>query len=57
MLRQFDLPPDAKEKGWYTPIETRYLVVWKVLDGICWTKEYAERLLRVYLLSRRDGDT
>ena len=55
-LRHFDESDDAEEKRIHLLAATRYITAQKVMKGILWSTENAERLQRGGLLSERDDD-
>ena len=55
-LRHFDLSDDPEEKRIHMLAATRYITAQKVMKGILWSTENAERLQRGELLSERDDD-
>ncbi|MDA0747972.1 MAG: Rieske (2Fe-2S) protein, partial [bacterium] len=55
-FRHFDLTEDPEEKRWHMLAATRYITAQKVMKGILWSTENAERLQRGELLSERDDD-
>jgi nitrite reductase/ring-hydroxylating ferredoxin subunit len=54
--RQFDLTDDPEEKRMHMLAATRYITAQKVMKGILWSTENAERLQRGELLSDREDD-
>ena len=54
--RHFDLTDDPEEKRIHMLAATRYITAQKVMKGILWSTENAERLQRGELLSERDDD-
>ncbi|MEW6751148.1 MAG: hypothetical protein AB1505_09230 [Candidatus Latescibacterota bacterium] len=55
-LRHFDLAEDPEEKRLHLLAATRYITAQKVMKGILWSTENAERLARGELLSQRQDD-
>lgn len=55
-FRHFDLTDDPEEKRIHMLAATRYITAQKVMKGILWSTENAERLQRGELLSERDDD-
>ena len=55
-FRHFDLADDAEEKRMHLLAATRYITAQKVMKGILWSTENAERLQRGELLSDREDD-
>jgi len=55
--RHFDLTDDPEEKRMHMLAATRYITAQKVMKGILWATENAERLQRGELLSERDDDS
>ena len=55
-LRHFDLADDPEEKRIHLLAATRYIAAQKVMKGILWSTENAERLQRGDLLSEREDD-
>ena len=55
-FRHYDLSDDPKEKRIHLLAATRYITAQKVMKGILWSTENAERLQRGELLSERDDD-
>ena len=55
-FRHYDLSDDPKEKRMHLLAATRYITAQKVMKGILWSTENAERLQRGELLSERDDD-
>jgi hypothetical protein len=55
-LRHFDLADDLEEKRLHLLAATRYIAAQKVMKGILWSTENAERLQRGELLSEREDD-
>ena len=55
-LRHFDLSDDPEEKRIHLLAATRYITAQKVMKGILWSTENAERLQRGELLSEREDD-
>ena len=53
-LRHFDLSDDPEEQRIHLLAVTRYVAAQKVMKGILWSTENAERLQRGELLSERD---
>ncbi len=54
--RHFELSEDPEEKRMHMLAVTRYITAQKVMKGILWSTENAERLQRGDLLSDRDDD-
>jgi hypothetical protein len=54
--RHFDLTDDPEEKRMHMLAATRYITAQKVMKGILWSTENAERLQRGELLSDREDD-
>ncbi|HAA77348.1 TPA: hypothetical protein DCE37_19725 [Candidatus Latescibacteria bacterium] len=54
--RHYDLTDDPEEKRMHMLAATRYITAQKVMKGILWSTENAERLQRGELLSERDDD-
>ncbi|MEE2754123.1 MAG: Rieske (2Fe-2S) protein [Candidatus Latescibacterota bacterium] len=54
--RHYDLTDDPEEKRIHMLAATRYITAQKVMKGILWSTENAERLQRGELLSERDDD-
>ena len=55
-FRHYDLSDDPQEKRMHLLAATRYITAQKVMKGILWSTENAERLQRGELLSERDDD-
>lgn len=55
-FRHFDLTDDPEEKRMHMLAATRYITAQKVMKGILWSTENAERLQRGELLSEREDD-
>ena len=55
-LRHFDLTDDGEEKRIHLLAATRYITAQKVMKGILWSTENAERLQRGELLSDREDE-
>ena len=55
-LRHFDLADDPEEKRIHLLAAPRYIAAQKVMKGILWSTENAERLQRGELLSEREDD-
>ncbi len=55
-FRHFDLTDDPEEKRMHLLAATRYITAQKVMKGILWSTENAERLQRGELLSEREDD-
>ncbi|MFA6109582.1 MAG: Rieske (2Fe-2S) protein [Candidatus Latescibacterota bacterium] len=55
-LRHFDLTTDPEEKRIHLLAATRYITAQKVMKGILWSTQNAERLARGELLSQRADD-
>ena len=55
-FRHFDLTDDPEEKRMHVLAVTRYVTAQKVMKGILWSTENAERLQRGELLSERNDD-
>lgn len=55
-FRHYDLSDDPKEKRMHLLAATRYITAQKVMKGILWSTENAERLQRGELLSERNDD-
>ena len=55
-FRHFDLSDDPEEKRVHLLAATRYITAQKVMKGILWSTENAERLQRGDLLNDRDND-
>ena len=55
-FRHFDLAEEAEERRMHMLAATRYITAQKVMKGILWSTENAERLQRGELLSDRDDD-
>lgn len=54
--RHYDLSSDPEEKRIHLLAATRYITAQKVMKGILWSTENAERLQRGELLSEREDD-
>ena len=54
--RHYDLTDDPEEKRMHMLAATRYITAQKVMKGILWSTENAERLQRGELLSEREDD-
>ena len=54
--RHYDLTDDPEEKRIHMLAATRYITAQKVMKGILWSTENAERLQRGEMLSERDDD-
>ena len=55
-FRHFDLSSDPEERRMHLLAATRYITAQKVMKGILWSTENAERLQRGDLLSEREDD-
>ena len=55
-FRHFDLSGDEEEKRMHMLAATRYITAQKLMKGILWSTENAERLQRGELLSEREDD-
>ena len=55
-FRHYDLSDDPEEKRMHLLAATRYITAQKVMKGILWSTENAERLQRGELLSEREDD-
>ena len=55
-FRHFDLSTNAEEKRIHLLAATRYITAQKLMKGILWSTENAERLQRGELLSEREDD-
>ena len=55
-FRHYDLSDDPEEKRIHLLAATRYITAQKVMKGILWSTENAERLQRGDLLSEREDD-
>ena len=55
-FRHFDLSGDEEEKRMHMLAATRYITAQKLMKGILWSTENAERLQRGDLLSEREDD-
>ena len=55
-FRHYDLSDDPEEKRIHLLAATRYITAQKVMKGILWSTENAERLQRGELLSEREDD-
>ena len=55
-FRHFDMTDDPEEKRMHLLAATRYITAQKVMKGILWSTENAERLQRGELLSEREDD-
>ena len=55
-FRHCDLSDDPEEKRLHLLAATRYITAQKVMKGILWSTENAERLQRGELLSEREDD-
>ena len=55
-FRHFDLTDDEEEKRMHMLAATRYITAQKLMKGILWSTENAERLQRGELLSEREDD-
>ncbi len=55
-FRHFDLSGDGEEKRMHMLAATRYITAQKLMKGILWSTENAERLQRGDLLSEREDD-
>ena len=55
-LRHYDLSDDPEEKRMHLLAATRYITAQKVMKGILWSTENAERLQRGEMLSEREDD-
>jgi len=55
-FRHFDLAGDPQEKRLHLLAATRYITAQKVMKGILWSTQNAERLARGELLSEREDD-
>ncbi|MDP6775405.1 MAG: Rieske (2Fe-2S) protein [Candidatus Latescibacteria bacterium] len=55
-FRHLDLSEDPEEKRMHLLAATRYITAQKVMKGILWSTENAERLQRGELLSEREDD-
>ena len=54
--RHYELSDDPEEQRMHMLAATRYITAQKVMKGILWSTENAERLQRGDLLSERDDD-
>lgn len=54
--RHYDLSADPEEKRMHLLAATRYITAQKLMKGILWSTENAERLQRGELLSQREDD-
>ncbi len=55
-LRHYELAQDPEEKRMHLLAATRYITAQKLMKGILWSTENAERLQRGELLSEREDD-
>ena len=55
-FRHYDLSTDPTEKRMHLLAATRYITAQKLMKGILWSTENAERLARGELLSEREDD-
>ena len=55
-FRHYDLSDDLQEKRMHLLAATRYITAQKLMKGILWSTENAERLARGELLSEREDD-
>ena len=55
-FRHYELSDDPEEQRMHLLAATRYITAQKVMKGILWSTENAERLQRGELLSERDDD-
>ena len=55
-FRHYDLSDDPEEKRMHLLAATRYITAQKLMKGILWSTENAERLARGELLSEREDD-
>jgi hypothetical protein len=55
-FRHFDLSTNVEEKRIHLLAATRYIAAQKLMKGILWSTENAERLQRGELLSEREDD-
>ena len=55
-FRHFELSDDPEEKRIHLLAATRYITAQKVMKGILWSTQNAERLARGELLSEREDD-
>ena len=55
-FRHYDLSDDPAEKRMHLLAATRYITAQKLMKGILWSTENAERLARGELLSEREDD-
>ena len=54
--RHYELSDDPEEQRMHMLAATRYITAQKVMKGILWSTENAERLQRGELLSEREDD-
>ena len=55
-FRHYDISDDLEEKRMHLLAATRYITAQKLMKGILWSTENAERLARGELLSEREDD-